>query len=94
MDLATNVLTLFLLVFQAFGSCDGRIAYTKNPSDVVPMNKSLGSLGVSDYDRTLHGRYSDERSTHFSGHVSRSRWHSANGGRPAEEEWSPWSEKY
>src|SRR5262245_26138605 len=53
MDIVTNLLTLFLLVFQAFGACDGRIAHAKNPSDLPPMNKSPNSLGVSDYDTTL-----------------------------------------
>lgn len=96
MDLVANLLTLFLLVFQAFGSCDGRIAQAKNASDWAPMNKSLDSLGVSYYyDTTLLGRYSDDGSTHSSGHVSTSkRWHSENESRPADEERSPWSEKY
>jgi hypothetical protein len=110
MEGLANLLTLFLLVFQAFGSCDGRIAHAKNPSDLASMNQSLGSSGVSDYDRYDRSsfrskypgydlneleRYSDDRSTHSSGHVSGSkRWHSENESRPAEEERSPWSEKY
>ena len=82
MDLVANLLTMFLLVFQTFGSCDGRIAQAKNPSGLAP------------YDTTFLGRYSDDGSTHFSGRVSRSRWHSENESRPADEERSPWSEKY
>ena len=83
MDLVANLLTLFLLVFQTFGSCDGRIAQAKNPSDLTP------------YDTTLLGRYSDNGFTHFSGNVATSkRWPSENESRPADEERSPWSEKY
>jgi hypothetical protein len=110
MESLANLLTLALLVFQASGSCDGRIAHAKNPSDLASMNKSLDSLGVSDYDRYDRpsfgskyprydlnelGRYSDDRSTHSSGHVSGTkRWHSENESWSADEERSPWSEKY
>ena len=83
MEILANVLSLFLLVFQAYGSCDGRIVHAKNPSDLAPMHKPFDSLRVPDYDTT----FCSDKWNRCSGQDLRE-------SRPADEEPSPWSEKY